>query len=45
MLDRTMFVEVAATLGIRGLVVRGLDNTRAALAELGLYDKPAALVA
>ena len=40
-----MFVEVAATLDIRGIVVRGVDNTRAALAELGLYDRPAAFVA
>ncbi|HTP86457.1 MAG TPA: HAD family phosphatase [Bryobacteraceae bacterium] len=43
--DRAMFVEVAATLGIRGIVVRGVDNTRAALAALGLYDQPAALSA
>ncbi|MGA2183983.1 MAG: HAD-IA family hydrolase [Bryobacteraceae bacterium] len=34
--DRAMFVEVAATLGIRGIVHRGIDTTRAALAELGL---------
>ena len=43
--DRAMFVEVAAALGIRGIVVRGVDNTRAALADLGLYDQPAALSA
>jgi putative hydrolase of the HAD superfamily len=43
--DRAMFVEVAATLGIRGIVHRDVETTRAALAELGLYDKPAALVA
>ncbi|MGA3024219.1 MAG: HAD-IA family hydrolase [Bryobacteraceae bacterium] len=41
--DRAMFVEVAATLGIKGIVHRGIDTTRAALAELGLYEKPAAL--
>jgi putative hydrolase of the HAD superfamily len=43
--DRAMFVEVAATLGIRGIVVHGVDNPRAALVELGLYEKPAAFVA
>ena len=43
--DRAMFVEVAATLGIRGIVHRNAETTREALAELGLYDKPAALVA
>jgi len=43
--DREMFVEVAGTMGIHGIVHRGLDSTRAALAELGLYDKPAARVA
>jgi putative hydrolase of the HAD superfamily len=43
--DRSMFVEVAATLGIRGIVHRGVDTTRAALAQLGLCEKPAAFVA
>ena len=43
--DRAMFAEVAATLGIRGIVHRGIDTTRIALAELGLYEKPAAFVA
>jgi len=43
--DRAMFVEVAATLGIRGIVHRGIETTRAALAEVGLYDRPAAFVA
>ncbi len=42
--DRQMFVEVAASLGIRGIVVRGVDNTRAALAELGLYECAAAVL-
>jgi putative hydrolase of the HAD superfamily len=41
--DRAMFVEVAATLGIRGIVHRGVETTRAALAGMGLYDRPAAL--
>lgn len=43
--DRAMFVEVAATLGIKGVVHRGIETTRAALAELGLYDKPTASAA
>ena len=43
--DRAMFVEVAATLGIRGIVHSDVNVTRAALAELGLYDKPVALSA
>jgi putative hydrolase of the HAD superfamily len=43
--DRDMFVEVAATIGIRGIVHKGVDSTRAALAELGLFDRPAAFVA
>jgi len=34
--DRAMFVEVAATLGIRGIVHRGYPSTLAALAEHGL---------
>jgi putative hydrolase of the HAD superfamily len=34
--DRQMFVEVAATLGLRAIWHRGYDATRAALAELGL---------
>jgi putative hydrolase of the HAD superfamily len=41
--DRALFVEVAASLGIRGIVHRGVETTRAALAELGLFEKPAAL--
>lgn len=40
--DRALFVEVAGTLGIRGIVHRGVDSTRAALAELGLFEKPVA---
>jgi putative hydrolase of the HAD superfamily len=40
--DRALFVEVAASLGIRGIVHRGVESTRAALAELGLFEKPAA---
>jgi putative hydrolase of the HAD superfamily len=43
--DRDMFVEVAATIGIRGIVHKGVDSTRAALAEIGLFDRPAAFVA
>jgi putative hydrolase of the HAD superfamily len=43
--DREMFVEVAATIGIRGIVHKGVDSTRAALAEMGLFDRPAAFVA
>ncbi|HZF07238.1 MAG TPA: HAD-IA family hydrolase [Thermoanaerobaculia bacterium] len=34
--DRQMFVEVAASLGLRALWHRGYEATRAALAELGL---------
>jgi len=34
--DRQMFVEVAASLGLRAIWHRGYDSTRAALAELGL---------
>ncbi len=34
--DRPMFVEVAESLGFRGIVHKGLDSTRAALAALGL---------
>jgi putative hydrolase of the HAD superfamily len=34
--DRAMFVEVASTLGIRGLVHHGYASTLAALAEFGL---------
>ena len=34
--DRHMFVEVAASLGLRAIWHRGLDSTRAALAALGL---------
>lgn len=40
--DRAMFVEVAATLGIRGIVHRGVESTRAALAGLGLFEEPVA---
>jgi len=40
--DRELFVEVAAALGIRGIVHRGVESTRAALADLGLYEEPAA---
>ncbi|MGD0619336.1 MAG: HAD-IA family hydrolase [Bryobacteraceae bacterium] len=43
--DRDMFVEVAATLGIRGIVHQGVDSTRAALAEMGLFDKRTEVVA
>jgi putative hydrolase of the HAD superfamily len=39
--DRAMFVEVAAGLGIRGIVHRRVETTRAALAEMGLFDQPA----
>lgn len=38
--DRRMFVEVAQTLGLRGVVHRDLAATRAAFAQLGL-DVPA----
>jgi putative hydrolase of the HAD superfamily len=34
--DRAMFVEVAQTLGIRGIVHTGYESTRQELAELGL---------
>ncbi|MGD8375655.1 MAG: HAD-IA family hydrolase [Acidobacteriota bacterium] len=34
--DRKMFAEVAGTLGIHGLHHRGLDETRVALADLGM---------
>lgn len=34
--DRQMFVEVAASLGLKALWHQGYDSTRAALAELGL---------
>jgi len=34
--DRPMFVDVAATVGIRGLHHTGFDTTRAALADFGL---------
>lgn len=34
--DRAMFVEVAASLGIRGIHHTGYERTRKALAELGL---------
>lgn len=34
--DRQMFVEVAASVGLRALWHRSYDSTRAALAELGL---------
>ena len=34
--DRDMFVNVAEGLGIRGLVHRGLESTKAGLAQLGL---------
>jgi putative hydrolase of the HAD superfamily len=34
--DRRMFVEVGASLGIHAVWHRGLDSTRAALADLGL---------
>jgi putative hydrolase of the HAD superfamily len=34
--DRAMFVEVAATLGIRGIVHKSVAETRAALARAGL---------
>lgn len=34
--DRPMFVEVAAQMGMRAIWHRGIDSTRAALAELGL---------
>jgi len=40
--DRALFVEVAASLGIRGIVHRGVESTRAALAEMGLFEQPAA---
>ena len=34
--DRPMFVEVAESLGFRGVVHKGLDSTRSALEKLGL---------
>ena len=34
--DRQMFVEVAASLGLKAIWHQGCDSTRAALAELGL---------
>lgn len=34
--DRPMFVEVAETLGIRGIVHKDVDSTRQALAAMGL---------
>jgi putative hydrolase of the HAD superfamily len=34
--DQPMFVQVAATLGLRGIVHRGLDSTRDLLAQSGL---------
>jgi putative hydrolase of the HAD superfamily len=37
--DRDMFVEVAESLGIRGLLHRGYEATRQALEELGLEMK------
>ena len=40
--DRSLFVEIAASLGIRGIVHRGVESTRAELAELGLFEEPAA---
>jgi putative hydrolase of the HAD superfamily len=43
--DRDMFVEVAATIGIHGIVHKGVDSTRAALAEMGLFDKRTEVVA
>ncbi len=36
--DRSMFVEVAAGLGIQGIVHKDYQTTRAALAEMGLAD-------
>ncbi len=33
--DRAMFVEIAGSLGIRGIVHKGFDTTKAALAEMG----------
>jgi putative hydrolase of the HAD superfamily len=38
--DRFMFVEVAKSLGIRGIHHRGYDTTRAALTSMGLSLKP-----
>jgi putative hydrolase of the HAD superfamily len=35
--DRAMFVEVARSLGIRGVVHEGVESTKAALAEMGLH--------
>jgi putative hydrolase of the HAD superfamily len=37
--DRLMFVEVARSLGIRGIYHTDYDSTRAALASLGLVSK------
>jgi len=37
--DRFMFVEVAQTMGIRGIHHTGYDSTRAALTSLGLASK------
>jgi putative hydrolase of the HAD superfamily len=34
--DRPMFVEVAESLGLRGIVHKGLESTRAELEKLGL---------
>jgi putative hydrolase of the HAD superfamily len=34
--DRRMFVEVAASVGIRGIIHKGYDSTRLALASFGL---------
>ena len=34
--DRKMFVEIARSFGIKGIHHQGLDQTRAALAEMGL---------
>ncbi len=36
--DRSLFVEVAKSMGINGLKHSGYDTTRAALAEYGLKD-------
>lgn len=36
--DRAMFVEVARTLGLRGIHHTGYETTRARLAEMGLSD-------
>jgi len=37
--DRPMFVEIAQSLGIRGILHQGFESTRAALAALGLSSE------